>query len=602
MTEPAPDSTPPLSFDEARERLRARGYLDRGVEGAVLKGTLSARSRLRGLVQGAGIASALLALVLATAQTAMVAVANSLPVRDGAVLFGWLLLGALVLASVLVTGLGGLAWVRMRGRGDAEHASTEIGIVFGLVAGAAGAFAAIPAMERGGLLGALGVLFAIALAVFVSFRIARGIALAVLVASGRALLARQARSRAIWVVGLGIVVAVSGTAALLAFRATPPADVPLVVAANTRRVVVIGIDGWSDRYLERRREPEPHQATATYSYQKSEHDPAAFWTTVATGEEVRRHGIGSLDLVRVSGLRSPVKPVALSGWLLGHALPALSLARRESVTSAARRVPAVWEVAARGGIPSLVVNWWTTYPAASEASSATVLSNHLFFAARAGASLKGEGWPEEAAARAARLAPRVAPEPGTVDRLIADAEGLDAFSIRAFEEAFARDRPRLSLLYLPGLDILGSALGDPTRGAADRVALAEALKKEAARIDAFLKSDLLRTDIDLLAMLLDGGRVEQRGRLVLAGPLVSADPERARSASFSPPDLAPTVLAALGVPASREIAGRVLEKALAPVALSRETVKSWGRRRAPSSLPIGAKEYVENLRSLGYLK
>ena len=34
------DEKSPLSLDAARERLREKGYLDRGVEGAVLKGAL----------------------------------------------------------------------------------------------------------------------------------------------------------------------------------------------------------------------------------------------------------------------------------------------------------------------------------------------------------------------------------------------------------------------------------------------------------------------------------------------------------------------------------------------------------------------------------
>ena len=41
------DSGVELSLDAARERLRERGYLDRGVEGAVLKGALAARTRTR---------------------------------------------------------------------------------------------------------------------------------------------------------------------------------------------------------------------------------------------------------------------------------------------------------------------------------------------------------------------------------------------------------------------------------------------------------------------------------------------------------------------------------------------------------------------------
>ena len=60
--------------------------------------------------------------------------------------------------------------------------------------------------------------------------------------------------------------------------------------------------------------------------------------------------------------------------------------------------------------------------------------------------------------------------------------------------------------------------------------------------------------------------------------------------------------AVLGVPASREIAGRVRGDLLAKGAVDGETVASWGRRRMSSRPPIDPKEYVENLRSLGYLR
>ena len=84
-------------------------------------------------------------------------------------------------------------------------------------------------------------------------------------------------------------------------------------------------------------------------------------------------------------------------------------------------MPAVWEVASRAGIPSLTVNWWTTYPAGD--GGGTVLGNHLFFAAARESPFAGEGWPPEATGRAARLAPRVAPEPGSLERLVEERAG-----------------------------------------------------------------------------------------------------------------------------------------------------------------------------------
>ena len=103
---------------------------------------------------------------------------------------------------------------------------------------------------------------------------------------------------------------------------------------------------------------------------------------------------------------------------------------------------------------------------------------------------------------------------------------------------------------------------------------------------------------DLLVLVLDAGRHESGGVVLLEGPLA----RRGAESAFTPVDLAPTVLSVLGVPASREIAGRVRGDLLAPGAASAEAVASWGRRRASTELEVDPKAYVENLRSLGYLR
>ena len=417
-------------------------------------------------------------------------------------------------------------------------------------------------------------------------RVARGLAFTVFAASGRLLLPASRRGRLAG--GVATAAALLAVVAALLLRPASAPEGPLVVAANARRAVVVAVDGWTGV------PPAPGGARATYV--KSVRDPAAFWTTVATGESVRRHGIGSLDLVRVAGVGAPVRPLAGAGLYLRRILPALGLARLESVTAAARRVPAAWEVASRGGIAALTVNWWTTYPAGE--SGGTVLGNHLFFAARAGAALAGEGWPAEAAERAARLAPRLAPEPGSLERLVEDARGLDAFAIAAFRDAAAREKPRLSMVYLPGLDILSSALAAEERSAADRVVLAGALTAETAAVRAFLEDPALAAGADLVVLVLDAGRREPGGSVALSGPLARAG----ASGAIDPADIAPTVLSALGVPASRAIAGRVRADFLAEGAPTAETVASWGRRRAGAPPNVDPKEYVENLRSLGYLR
>lgn len=582
----------PVTFEEARERLRSRGYLDRGVEGAVLKGALAARNRTVGLLVGASVAALFLALALATVETAAVALASSLSPRDALVLFGWLGAGALLAAGVLVLLLAGLAWVRMRGRSDPSGVSTEVAVVFGVLAGVGAVLAARPVLEAAGPLAALVAFAAAAFGVVVSVRVARGLAFTVLAASGRAAFSRAPRPAL--AVGAALAAAALAAGGWLVARRAPPPDEPLVVRATTARVVLVAVDGWIP---ELSAGSGPLAARTRLSYRKETTDPAAFWTTVATGEPARRHGVGALELVRLDGLGAPVRLTAGTGWYLGRLLPALGVARVESVTSAARRVPALWEVAHRAGLASLVVNWWTTWPA--DDAGGVVLGNHLFFAARSGARLEREGWPPEAAARAARLAPREEGRAGGAERLVADARGLDAFAIAAFRQEVARSRPSLSLLYLPGPDILGAALSDPGRTVVERVALATALGEEMRAIASFLSGpDVLGGDADVVAVVLDGGRSARRGELLLAGRLVVS----AATFEVQPADLAPTLLAALGVPSSREAAGKVDERLLGDGVATDATVASWGRKREGSGPAIDPKEYVENLRSLGYLR
>ncbi len=584
----------PLSFEQARERLRKRGYLDRGVEGAVLKGALATRTKAQSLLLGAAVGAFFLALALALVETVVNAVAGALSLGDAVVLFLWIAAGSLAVAVLLVLLVVVAALLRVRGRADADGVAAEIAAVFGAAAGVGAVVAAVPALRAAGPLAAAAVLVSLALAVFVAVRTARGVTLAALLATGRAVVGSPRR---LGLAGLAFaLVALAAGALLWAARRESAASGPLVVEANSRRVVVVGVDGWSDRYLGERETFASSFGGAGARYVKPERDLAAFWTTVATAESAGRHGIGALDLVRIEGVGSPFRPVGISAFFLGKVLPALGAARRESVTAAARRVPAVWEVARRAGVASLVVNWWTTYPAGD--GGGTILSNHLFFAARSGGSLAGEGWPAEAVSRAAALAPRAAPPAGSRDRLVADAAGLDDFALRVFLDALTREKPRLSLLYLPGLDILGAALSDPGRSASDRVALAEAVTAEARKIRAFLDDPAWREGVDLVVVLFDGGRGEEGGVVRLAGPLARPGAEE----SLAPADVAPTVLAALGIPASSETAGKVQAGLLQPGAVSSATVASWGLRPRGAAVAVDPKEYVENLKSLGYLK
>ena len=202
----------------------------------MLKGALAARSRTRALLLGAATGALFLAAAVALAGAVLQAVSSALSLRDAAVLFLWLFAGAAALATLLVAGLVGLALLRARLRRDADEASTEVAVAFGVLAGVAGVVAARPALETAGLPGVVAVLAAVALAVLIAVRVARGLAFTVFAASGRLHLPTSRRGRLAGF--LAAAAALLAVVAALVFRPAPPPDGPLVVAANAHRAVV----------------------------------------------------------------------------------------------------------------------------------------------------------------------------------------------------------------------------------------------------------------------------------------------------------------------------------------------------------------------------
>ncbi len=581
---------PPMSFEEAREKLRLRGYLDRGVEGAVLKSALASRTRTRGVLRAAAVAAGFLAISLAAAETAAMASFSRLPPGDAAVLFLWVLLASALVSSFAVLLLMLAAWVRVRSRQDGESVSTEIGIGFGLLAGTLGAAAAFPALKRAGPLAATAVLLLVGVLVFLAVRVARSVTFTMLLASGRVLL--RGRGKVGGLSSLFLALFAVGVALIAVFPARTPEEEPLIVEGRTTTVLLVAVDGWSDRFV---RQKSGWREGRVLPYQKASRDPAAFWTTIATGETAVRHGVGAMDLVRVKGVSRLVHPGPASALYLQRLLPALGLSRRETATSTARQVPAAWEVAQRAGIASLTVNWWTTYPVAGPAG--TVLSNHLYFAARDGESLEREGYPLKAVRAAARLVPKSPPPAGALERLLFDARQINRFAEEAFLDAIKRDQPRLAMVYLPGLDILLGALSDSARTPEERVVIASEVRDEADRVSQFLEGVRLLPG-SLIAFVLDKGRDQTRGEIVFHGDAISTRPVPL----MRPEDLLPTVMMALGVPPSRTASGKPRTELLDSKLAMEKSVETWGRVSAPSEMVLDSKSYIENLRSLGYLR
>ncbi len=218
------------------------------------------------------------------------------------------------------------------------------------------------------------------------------------------------------------------------------------------------------------------------------------------------------------------------------------------VSHADRRNLDFWEVAASAGIPSLSVGWW----AAGPWPGATVVENRAVFA------------------RAS------------------DGAGADREAIGAFETE-AKKGFGLSTVYLPGCDI---ARGDPAAKGGAESRIVELLEAEIARAAAG----------EIVLVVLAADSHPREGSL---GRLVVFDGGAGRkSVRIRPEDAAPSILARAGVPTARDLSGRPVPALFSAGTVETTGVPTYGPRVAPhaSTAPESDEEYLEKLRSLGYLQ
>ena len=355
------------------------------------------------------------------------------------------------------------------------------------------------------------------------------------------------------------------------------------------------------------------------------------WTTVATGRRPEDHHIGHFVAINEKS---------------GEQLP---------VTSRMRRVKALWNVVSDAGKRVNVVGWWATWPA--ERVSGTIVSDHacyhfLFPDGVGGASdVTGVVSPPE---RAASLLAKIK-RPGDVTRAdIAPFASVSAEELaRPFDfnddlshlkwalataDSYSRigldlwhERPDLELVYVEAVDSTSHLFGHLFRreGLAGELAeqqrryghAVEAMYEYADRIVGRYLEEL--DGDDTLIVLSDHGfelgalhgdpsmtrdmrRVSERfhkieGVLYLYGRGVRPYTRIDKPTLL---DVAPTVLALLGLPASEEMPGRVLTDALTLDTVPARVATfeaSAGSEVAAGDAPEVDAKILEHLESLGYL-
>lgn len=361
------------------------------------------------------------------------------------------------------------------------------------------------------------------------------------------------------------------------------------------------------------------------------------WTTMMTGVSPLVHGV--LDFTRFSP----------------------ETGRREPITSAERRVPAIWNMASDAGRSVAVFGLWATWPA--EQVNGRLVSDRLFsFQLREGEPPPGLVWPDdrEPQARAAReraegevgaeqiaaylpglpveqIEAALAAPPGPENRV----EGLRRILVQTrlydglAREAIAETHSDLAILYIQGTDAIGHLFAPfapprrPEISEADFALYSDLPRRYFSEIDRLLGAyaEIAAKERAVLLLASDHGFRWQDGRpthspsseaataglwhreegiYLLAGPGISPSSERSRGRIDQ---IAATLLSLLGLPPGRGLAGPPLPGTpVSPIAPAREAVDYAARfRRVAIPGSAGAKgktaesEELATLRALGYL-
>jgi hypothetical protein len=386
----------------------------------------------------------------------------------------------------------------------------------------------------------------------------------------------------------------------------PPESLPM---APGERVLLLGLDGVLPEevdYLLARGElpalarlaPAAVGGGRLAHYRRRREPPASFWTSVATGVGRARHGVAALDSFLPLGARTPLaRSGPLRAYFAGVEVP-LGLAEYRPLLASRRHAFAFWELASRGGAPVLAVDWWATYPVDPVPGLVVAHDAYHLLAARVAGAVSPEGAAPDLQARVrqGRNAGGALVQDVTTALPAAAAAILLEQAIRPdlfYLEVFAsrlQPAPRAAALYLPGLDIAAAGWrgGD--------LAFADLVRDELGAADRMLARALAEGGFATVAVVFDPGRRREggSGRLLFwrrAGC-------RALPAEIAPEAVASGLLRALGMPQSAELPPPPAGCAWpAPPA----TVAGFGEPAGRQARPSQGAEYLENLKSLGYL-
>jgi hypothetical protein len=637
VTETADGAGQQERVDDLRQQLRALGYLDAGVDRFLL-----APARASGSPFGVAVKSGIRVGVLAGAMlgpAAAIGVGARIPglisgTRDALLLALYFAALFTIVFAAAAAVVGMPAFLLARGRGGrttarAGRISTASGLLVGI-----GCLAYLTLWWRtasGGIEWQSPVLtaFALLLAVAISFTLGHAVRITTLgvIASAAASDSLPAPPRRSWrLVTAGAALAFVGAAALLVATtsAEPSPDVApphLTVLSTGLRIRVIAIDGVDPQMFDASHWLHGREVATSGLYRlapEDTSDPARIWTTIATGEPPSVHGVQAIETRRVAGLQGILwSDRGGIGRALQGATDLVRLTRPSVASRDERQSMTFWEVAERAGLRTAVVNWWATWPAPP--TTGVIVTDRAVLRLEQGGAQDAEiapsdlypalaaQWPtiRKAATEQASAAFEDINDPAVADALRRSAT-LDATMVGLATRIPGTQRD-LDVVYLPGLDILQHAILGTPDGAPLAPSAVSVRVSALHAYEEFLRRLLdvwLDPSADEIVMLVtEPGRV--RGNAPGTLTLVAAQQNDFKPGigSAAVVDIAPTVLNLLGVPLSRELAGRPL---LAPVS-SRvpPPVATYGppfRSAAPRSGKPLDQEMIDRLRSLGYVR
>ncbi|HUJ13016.1 MAG TPA: hypothetical protein VL284_04420 [Thermoanaerobaculia bacterium] len=321
-------------------------------------------------------------------------------------------------------------------------------------------------------------------------------------------------------------------------RTAAQEPIQVVTAPAKRRVAFIAVDGLT------------YELAATRGMQgaaiapMSERSTTERWASVGTGVPAPLHGVRAVEGVRFRGGRHLVQSLSNSDYALHDFAPWLGLARREPLPPTVRRRDFVWEIFAARGVPSLSVDWWTTDDIRRGALEE--IGQQSIFAAAGNDPIE-----------------------------------LDRGALKRAANAIDRSHPLFATVYLPALDVILNRM--PLDRSTQLAASVRALDGVVTAI-----ADMRRRGYDVILLGLPGDGQGGRGVIISTIPLAHAP--------ASAYDVAPTLCALMGFPASAEMPGIPL------VAADLPRIASYGARAGAVGAGKVNEEYYRNLKSLGYIR